>query len=88
MPLFRLEENGYIYTDHIADIASTPLKPTPVVMMPRLNPEDEEMPFPAKPSRLNIELKHGEEISPQAEEADQAWAAFKEAKGAGSASDG
>jgi hypothetical protein len=80
MSLFRLKENRYIDTDHIADIEYSPENSlalvAPSVPGSESNPD---IPLSSNPSYLNIDLKSAEHIRLEGEEADVAWAAFQAA---------
>jgi hypothetical protein len=70
MSLFKLEENRYINTDHIADITYTPANSLAVVVVPLGQ-------SPPNPSYLIIDLKSTEQIRLEGETADTVWAAFQ-----------
>ena len=78
MPLFRLQENRYINSDHISDITYSPAGSVQIVRVGGDGePVGQQRPPNSYPSWLNIDLKDTEHIRLEGEEADAAWAEFE-----------
>jgi hypothetical protein len=76
----QLSRNRYIDIDHIADITYTPAGSLAVVVTYDPADQREIERSPPSPSYLNIELKSGEVIQLEGEEADAVWADFQKTR--------
>jgi hypothetical protein len=81
MPLFRLQENRYLSTDHIAEISYTDAGAFSGIQISFVDSAGNQTgtgpELPPSPSSLDIILTTTEKIRVEGEEADNAWAGFK-----------